>query len=275
MATKHAYTIALAGKGGTGKTTVGGLLVRFLKEHGMTPILAVDADANANLNEVLGLAIHDTLGEAREMMKTDVPAGMTKDLFMEMKVQQALVEAEGFDLIVMGRPEGPGCYCAANSLLSKFIERLVKNYAYLVIDNEAGMEHLSRLTTRDVDLLLVVSDPSRRGIQAARRIYDLVDELGIRVGRRFLLLNQYRDGFPMLANEEMGGFGPDSVATIPEDEFIHKFDLEGKPTMTLPPESKALQAANAVFTKLLIQEFPVVSGPVSATSSPERADSTG
>jgi len=175
MAAKRAFTIALAGKGGTGKTTIGGLLVRFLKEHGMIPILAVDADANANLNEVLGLAIRDTLGEAREMMKTDVPPGMTKDLYMEMKVQQALVEAEGFDLIVMGRPEGPGCYCAANSLLSKFIERLVKNYAYLVIDNEAGMEHLSRLTTRDIDLLLVVSDASRRGIQAARRIYDLVD----------------------------------------------------------------------------------------------------
>jgi CO dehydrogenase maturation factor len=274
MATKRAYTIALAGKGGTGKTTVGGLLVRFLKEHGMTPILAVDADANANFNEVLGLAIHDTLGEAREMMKTEVPAGMTKDLFMEMKVQQALVETEGFDLIVMGRPEGPGCYCAANSLLSKFIERLVNNYAYLVIDNEAGMEHLSRLTTRDVDLLLVVSDPSRRGIQAARRIYDLVDELSIRVGRRCLLVNQYRDGFPVLAKEEMESFGPDSVATIPEDEFIHQFDLEGKPTMTLPPESKALQAANAVFTKLLIQEVPVVTGPVSATRSPERADST-
>jgi CO dehydrogenase maturation factor len=267
MATKHAYTIALAGKGGTGKTTVGGLLVRFLKEHGMTPILAVDADANANLNEVLGLAIHDTLGEAREMMKTDVPAGMTKDLFMEMKVQQALVEAEGFDLIVMGRPEGPGCYCAANSLLSKFIERLVKNYAYLVIDNEAGMEHLSRLTTRDVDLLLVVSDPSR--------LYDLVDELGIRVGRRFLLVNQYRDGSPVLAKEAMESFGPDSVAMIPEDEFIHQFDLEGKPTMTLPRESKALQAANTVFSKLLIQEVPVLSDPVSATSSPERADSTG
>jgi CO dehydrogenase maturation factor len=177
---------------------------------------------------------------------------MTKDLFMEMKVQQALVEAEGFDLIVMGRPEGPGCYCAANSLLSKFIERLVKNYAYLVIDNEAGMEHLSRLTTRDVDLLLVVSDPSRRGIQAARRIYDLVDELGIRVGRRFLLVNQYRDGLPVLSADQMGGFGPDSVATVPEDDLIHRFDLEGKPTMALPPDSKALQAANAIFTRLLM-----------------------
>ena len=253
MAAKRAFTIALAGKGGTGKTTIGGLLVRFLKEHGMIPILAVDADANANLNEVLGLAIRDTLGEAREMMKTDVPPGMTKDLYMEMKVQQALVEAEGFDLIVMGRPEGPGCYCAANSLLSKFIERLVKNYAYLVIDNEAGMEHLSRLTTRDIDLLLVVSDASRRGIQAARRIYDLVDELGIHSGRKFLLINQYREGLPTLITDEMGSFGQDSVATIPEDELIHEFDLQGRPTVQLPWESKALQAANAVFTKLLLR----------------------
>jgi CO dehydrogenase maturation factor len=252
MAAKRAFTIALAGKGGTGKTTIGGLLVRFLKEHGMTPILAVDADANSNLNEVLGVPVRETLGEAREMMKTDVPPGMTKDLYMEMKVQQSLVEAEGFDLIVMGRPEGPGCYCAANSLLSKFIERLVKNYAYLVIDNEAGMEHLSRLTTRDIDLLLVVSDSSRRGVQAARRIYDLVDELGIRSGRKFLLINQYREGLPALIIEEMGSFGLDSVATIPEDELIHQYDLQGRPTTHLPLESKALQAANAVFTKLLM-----------------------
>jgi CO dehydrogenase maturation factor len=251
VATNRAYTIALAGKGGTGKTTVAGLLVRFLKEQGKTPVLAVDADANANLNEVLGLAVHDTLGEARETMRKDVPTGMTKDLYMEMKVQQALVEAEGFDLIVMGRPEGPGCYCAANSLLSKFIEQLVKNYAYLVIDNEAGMEHLSRLTTREIDLLLVVSDPSRRGIQAARRIYHLVDELGIRPGRKFLLINQYREGFPTLVPEEVEGFTPDCIATIPEDELIHQFDLEGKPTVRLPMESKALQACNAVFARLL------------------------
>ena len=275
MTTKRAYTIALAGKGGTGKTTIGGLLVRFLQEHAMTPILAVDADANANFNEVLGLTVHDTLGEAREMMKTDVPTGMTKDMFMEMKVQQALVEAEGLDLIVMGRPEGPGCYCAANSLLSKFIERLIKNYSYLVIDNEAGMEHLSRLTTRDIDLLLLASDPSRRGIETARRISDLVDELGIRVGKKFLLVNQYRDGLPTVISDGIGGFGPESVATIPEDELIHRFDLEGKPTVALPPESKAMQAANAVFTRLLIQEVSVVSGPVSAARLPERADSVG
>ena len=253
MVKKKGYTIAMAGKGGTGKTTLAGLLVRFLKEHEMTPILAVDADANSNLNEVLGLEVGETLGEAREMMKKDVPVGMTKDIFIEMKVEQALVEANGFDLMVMGRPEGPGCYCAANSLLSKFIERMMDNYPYLVVDNEAGMEHFSRLTTKYIDLLLIVSDSSRRGILSARRIYDLVDELNIRVGRKYLLVNQYRDKLEGLVTKETETFGPYSVSTIPEDDLIYQFDLEGKPTVELPPDSVALQAANEVFEKLLIE----------------------
>jgi len=254
MAKKQGYTIALAGKGGTGKTTLAGLLVRFLKEHDMSPILAVDADSNSNLNEVLGLKVEETLGEAREMMKKDVPVGMTKDMWMEMKVEQALVEAKGFDLIVMGRPEGPGCYCAANNLLSAFIERLMNNYPYLVVDNEAGMEHFSRLTTKDIDLLLVVSDSSRRGILSARRIYDLVDELNIRVGRKYLLVNQYRDKLAKLVAKETETFDPNSVSTIPEDDLIYEFDLEGKPTMELPPESVALQAANEIFARLLLEK---------------------
>lgn len=250
MAKNLGYTIAFAGKGGTGKTTLAGMMVRFLKEHQMTPILAVDADSNANFNEVLGLTVEETLGEARELMKKDVPAGMTKDIFMEMKVQQALVEANGFDLVVMGRPEGPGCYCAANNLLSKFIESLMENYAYLVIDNEAGMEHFSRLTTKTIDLLLVASDPSRRGITAARRIYDLVDELGIRVERRFLLLNQYRQGVDRLMAKELATFGSESMGRIPEDGLIQEFDLEGRPIIELPPESAAWQAATEIFSRL-------------------------
>lgn len=254
MVKKQGYTIAMAGKGGTGKTTLAGLLVRFLKEHNMTPILAVDADANTNLNEVLGLEVEETLGEAREMMKKDVPVGMTKDIFMEMKVEQTLVEANGFDLMPMGRPEGPGCYCAANNLLSKFIERMMNNYPYLVVDNEAGMEHFSRLTTKDIDLLLIVSDSSRRGILSARRIYDLVDELGIRVGRKYLLVNQYRDKLESLVAKETQIFDPDSVSTIPEDDLIYQFDLEGKPTIELPAESVALQAINEVFRKLLLEK---------------------
>jgi len=254
MRKEQGYTIALAGKGGTGKTTLAGLLIRFLREHQMSPVLAVDADSNPNLNEVLGLEVEETLGEAREMMKKDVPVGITKDMWMEMKVEQALVEAKGLDLIVMGRPEGPGCYCAANNLLSKFIERLMLNYPYLVVDNEAGMEHFSRLTTKDIDLLLVVSDPSRRGILSARRIYDLVDELNIRVRRKYLLVNQYREKLETLVTKETEIFGSDSVSTIPEDDLIYKFDLEGKPTAELPQESVALQAAHEIFSKLLLQK---------------------
>ena len=149
----------------------------------MRPILAIDADSNSNLNEVLGVSLEETLSDAREMMKTSVPVGMTKDIFMEMKMEQSLVEGKGFDLIAMGRPEGPGCYCAANNLLSSLIDRLMKNYPYLVVDNEAGMEHFSRLTQKDVDLLLLVSDPSRRGLAAACRIAELVRSLPIRVAK--------------------------------------------------------------------------------------------
>ncbi len=168
------YSIALAGKGGTGKTTVAGMLIKYLVKKHKTPVLAVDADSNANLNEVLGLTVSDTVGNAREEMKKgQVPSGMTKDVFISMKLEQAVVEVDGYDLIVMGQPEGQGCYCAANSLLTGFLERLTGNYPYMVMDNEAGMEHISRLTTHDVDLLLLVSDTSRRGLQAAKRIKDL------------------------------------------------------------------------------------------------------
>jgi CO dehydrogenase maturation factor len=177
-----AFSIALAGKGGTGKTTLAGLLIKYLQKKGKTPILAVDADSNANLNEVLGMEVCETLGHAREEMKKgQVPGGMTKDIFMDMKLQQAVVEAKGYDLIVMGQPEGQGCYCAANTLLCGFLEKLTDNYPYIVMDNEAGMEHISRLTTKDVNVLLIVADTSRRAIQAAIRINQLAKGLNIGV----------------------------------------------------------------------------------------------
>jgi len=165
------YSIALAGKGGTGKTTVAGMLIKYLISKDKEPVLAVDADSNANLNEVLGLEMGSTLGQAREEMKMgNVPNGMTKDIFMSMKMEQAIVDSDGFDLVVMGQPEGQGCYCAANTLLTGFLEKLTGNYPYLVMDNEAGMEHISRLTTSNVDILLTIADTSRRGLQAAIRI---------------------------------------------------------------------------------------------------------
>jgi CO dehydrogenase maturation factor len=247
------YTIALAGKGGTGKTTVAGLLIRYMVEKGKKPVLAVDADANANLNEVLGVEAGQTIGDAREEMKKGGLPGMTKDVFMEMRIQESLVEAEGFDLIIMGRPEGQGCYCAANTLLSQFIERLSENYPFLVVDNEAGMEHISRLTTREIDVLLVVSDSSRRGIEAAVRIGALTKELGLKIEKNLVIINQVEKedlsdikGWEILLKEQ----GLTLLGVIPKDDLIYEFDKEGKPTSTLPEQSKARSAAFKLFEDL-------------------------
>jgi CO dehydrogenase maturation factor len=185
--------IGFAGKGGTGKTTMAGFLVKYLVENGKTPVLAVDADANSNLNEVLGMRVDTTLSDAREEMKSAASVGMTKDIFIEMKINEALVEGKGFDLIAMGRPEGPGCYCAANALLTQFLERLVNNYPYIVIDNEAGMEHISRLRAKDIDVLVVVSDPTVRGMQAAFRIVELAESLDLGIKKKYLILNMVRE----------------------------------------------------------------------------------
>jgi CO dehydrogenase maturation factor len=246
------YSIALAGKGGTGKTTTAGLLIKYLLKKNKTPILAVDADCNANLNEVLGVDITDTLGNAREEMKKgDVPSGMTKDIFMEMKLEEALVESEGYDLVVMGQPEGAGCYCAANTLLTNFLERLSDQYPYIVMDNEAGMEHISRLTTKDVDILLIVSDPSRRGIQAAVRIEALARSLKIVVGKSYVLINQAREALPEPAMEMINKANLELIGTIPEDDMIYDFDFNGRPTIEMPEDSKSVKAAFEIFDKIV------------------------
>jgi CO dehydrogenase maturation factor len=245
------YSIGLAGKGGTGKTTIAGFLIKYLVEKEKTPILAVDADANANLNEVLGLEVRETLGDAREDMKKGVSSGMTKDVFMEMKLQEAVVESPGFDLIVMGRPEGAGCYCAANSLLTQYLEKLIDNYAYVVMDNEAGMEHISRLTTKDVDLLLVVSDPTRRGIQAAARIVELTNSLGLNIARRLLIVNQSRQGQSEAVEEAVKKYNLDLIGIVPEDPDVREFDLNGRPTIELGNENRAVKALYEIFERII------------------------
>lgn len=245
------YSIALAGKGGTGKTTVAGLLIKYLLDRGKVPVLAVDADSNANLNEVLGLTVRETLGEAREEMKRGVATGMTKDVFMQMKLEQAVVETKGVDLVVMGRPEGPGCYCAANTLLTNYLDRLIRNYAYVVIDNEAGMEHMSRLTTNNINLLLVISDPTRRGIQAASRIFELVTELSLNIDRRALIVNQAREDQMQTIRHAVAERRLELSGIIPEDGQIRHFDLAGRPTIQLGSDSKAVSAAVAIFERLL------------------------
>jgi CO dehydrogenase maturation factor len=247
-----AFSIALAGKGGTGKTTLAGLLVKYLLHHHKQPVLAVDADSNSNLNEVLGVPVSDTLGNAREEMKKgQVPSGMTKDVFMSMKLEQAVAESEGFDLISMGRPEGSGCYCAANSLLTGFLEKLVGNYPYIVMDNEAGMEHVSRLTTKNVDVLLLVADPSRRGLQAALRIDALARELNIGVGKSRLVINQAKEPPSREALELIAQAGVELAGTVPDDPAVYDHDFRGVPTIRMPADSPSVRAAFAIFDTIV------------------------
>jgi CO dehydrogenase maturation factor len=170
---------------------------------------------------------------------------------MSMKLEQAVVEADGFDLVVMGQPEGAGCYCAANTLLTGFLERLTGNYPYVVMDNEAGMEHISRLTTRNVDILLIVSDSSRRGLQSAVRIDALARELNIGVGRSLLVVNQLQDPLPEAALQIIRDGGLTLAGTVPADDAIYAFDLAGRPTIELPPDNRALSAAYAIFEKIV------------------------
>jgi CO dehydrogenase maturation factor len=246
------YSIALAGKGGTGKTTMAGMLIKYLLKKNKTPILAVDADCNTNLNEVLGVEITHTLGNAREEMKKgDVPSGMTKDVFMEMRLEEAVVEAQGFDLIVMGQPEGAGCYCAANTLLTNYLERLSGNYPYIVMDNEAGMEHISRLTTNNVNILLIVSDSSRRGLLAAVRIDELARCLKIVVDKSYVLINQAREAPSQQAMEMIKKAKLELIGTVPEDDLIYDYDFKGRPTIELPEDSKSVKAAFEIFDKIV------------------------
>jgi len=227
------------------------MIIRFLLDKGKGPILAVDADSNSNLNEVLGVKIRSTIGEARETMKKDVPVGMTKDIWFEYKVQEALTEARGFDLIAMGRPEGPGCYCAANTLARKCLDLLTGNYQYIVIDNEAGMEHFSRLTTRDVDLLFILSDSSQRGILTASRIRDLIHELDLRIVREVLVINRVQGISGSEIYEEVKKQHLELGGVLPMDEEVYRYDSEGKPTFQLPLESKAVQSARRIFEKYI------------------------
>ena len=245
------FTIAVSGKGGTGKTTFAGMIIRHLLDKGKGPILAVDADANSNLNEVLGVKLSATIGDAREIMKKDVPVGMTKDIWFEYKVQEALIESKGFDLIAMGRPEGAGCYCAANTLARKCLDLLTGNYQYIVIDNEAGMEHFSRLTTRDVDLLFVLTDSSRRGLLTASRIRDLIHALDLHIKQEAIVINRVEGELDPEILKDLKKQNLTLAGVLPVDEEIYRYDLEGKPTVQLPARSKAVQAAQKIFDQYI------------------------
>ncbi len=251
------YSIAVAGKGGTGKTSIASLVIRYLKQNSAGPILAVDADPNANLGEGLGLGVPRTVGAIIHSFneeKINIPAGMTKEAHLEYQLNGAMTEAKGLDMVTMGRGEGPDCYCYPNTVLRKFIDTLAGNYAYVVMDNEAGMEHLSRRTTEKVDELLLISDHSIKGVRTIARIRDLVAELKLTVKRISVMVNFVSDGLDPAVTEELARLGIELAATIPWDEAVREYDLKQKSLLDLPDTSPAVVAVNHLMTRLLSEK---------------------
>ncbi len=251
-----AYTIALAGKGGVGKTTVTGMLVKYLAAKTKSVILAVDADANSNLNEVLGVEIEATLGEIREKLENNeskqvVPPGVDKAAWTELQLSGALSEGDDFDLLVMGRTQGKGCYCFVNGLLTTQIQRYTNNYKYIVVDNEAGLEHLSRGLLPKVDMLILVSDSSRRGVQAAGRIYELAKSLDIGAKDIKLIINRAPGGVaPQGALDEAANFGLEVLGVLPQNDEIFELDGEGKPTADVSMDNEFKKTLYGLLDKL-------------------------
>jgi len=250
-------SIAVAGKGGTGKTSVTSLVIRYLLKNDLGTVLAVDADPNSNLAENLGLEVRQTVGRILNEFqgeKLHIPAGTTKEAYLEYQLNVAITESKGLDLITMGRGEGPECYCYPNVVIRKLIDDWSKNYAYVVMDNEAGLEHLSRRTTQNVDELLMVSDHSVKGLRAVARVRDLVAELKLAVKRESVIINQVPGEIDPLLTEEMERLGIVPAAIIPVDEDLKRYDLEQKPLFNLPDTSRAVTAVNDLMDKLLKTE---------------------
>ena len=246
MATPH--TIAVAGKGGVGKTTTCGMLIDYLCGKKDGPVLVVDADANANLNEVLGVDVETSLGQIREEMaqaelKGTLPAGMTKADYADFKFSSAIIEEDDFDMLVMGRTQGKGCYCFVNGVLKTQVDKYAKNYSYIVMDNEAGLEHVARGTLPKVDTMLLISDCSRRGIQAAARVAELVREMELQPTKMGLIVNRAPEGqLDAGILEEIAKHGLELLGVLPQDESVYRCDCDGEPSAKLP-DSNPVKAA--------------------------------
>ena len=252
------HVIAVAGKGGVGKTTLCGLLIQYLCESGKKPVLAVDADANSNLNEVLGVKTEITLGELREEIERagvdsryQIPAGITKQDYLEMRLADAITEEDDYDLMVMGRTQGQGCYCFVNGLVQTQIQRLQSHYPYIVVDNEAGMEHISRGILPTMQTAILVSDCSRRGVQAAGRIARLVEELNFKPQKMGLIVNRAPEGrLDAGTMEEIQKQNLELLGVIPHDDMVYRFDCDGRPTIQLPADSPVRSALKEIVEKL-------------------------
>ena len=248
MTTKP-FTIAVSGKGGTGKTTVSSLLVRAFIDLGETPVLAVDADPNANLHEALGISVHETLGSMREeAFSRKIPPGMNRHDYVRYRFRQALVEAEGFDLVAMGRPEGSGCYCFANDLLSECMVQLERDYRFIILDSEAGMEHIARGTIGKPDLLLIVSDPGARALRTIARIRDIATQLGLEEEKIRVIFNRFKTGS---APVDFGTERP--FAIIPDDPAVEQADLAATPVSRIPYNSPSRIAVRELAEKIRLQ----------------------
>ena len=249
-------TIAVAGKGGVGKTTTCGMMIDYLCSKGTGPVLVVDADANSNLNEVLGVEVETSLGEIREEMaraemKGTIPAGMTKADYAEFKFNSALIEEDDFDMLVMGRTQGKGCYCYVNGVLKTQVDKYAKNYKYIVMDNEAGLEHVARGTLPHVDIMLLISDCSRRGIQAVGRVAQMVEELELKPGKMGLIVNRTPGGvLDAGILEEIEKQGLTLFGVLPHDEEIYRCDCAGEPSAKLPATNAVKQALKKVLQSI-------------------------
>ena len=250
------HTIAVAGKGGVGKTTTCGMIIDYLCKKKQGPVLVVDADANANLNEVLGVELETSLGQIREEMaqaelKGTVPKSMTKAEYAEMKFGDALIEEDDFDMLVMGRTQGEGCYCFVNGMLKRQMDKYVPNYSYVVMDNEAGLEHIARGTLPHVDTMLLISDCSRRGIQAVARIADMIGELELKPGRMGLIVNRAPNGVledGVLA--EIQKHNLELLGVLPQDDAVYRCDCNGEPSARLPQDNPVKTALRSILGKL-------------------------
>lgn len=247
--------IAVAGKGGTGKTTFTALLIRYLISRNKGPILAVDADPNANLDEALGLSVEQTISELLANTKNPgaIPFGMTQETYIEYQLQASLVESQNVDMLVMGGPEGPGCYCFPNNLLRKYMDTLGKNYNYVVMDNEAGLEHISRRVSDDIDHMFVISDTSARSVRSAGRVHQLVQSLKASVRNIYLVLTKSQEAADIdELKAEIEKTGLTVIGVIPFDPEVARFDLIGRALFDLPENSQAVQAVKTICEKIQI-----------------------
>ena len=250
------HTIAVAGKGGVGKTTTCGMLIDYLCKKKNGPVLVVDADANANLNEVLGVEVDTSLGQIREEMaqaelKGTIPAGMTKADYAEFKFNSALIEDDDFDMLVMGRTQGKGCYCYVNGVLKSQVDKYAKNYSYIVMDNEAGLEHVARGTLPHVDTMLLISDCSRRGVQAVARIAEMIDEMGLNPGQMGLIVNRAPGGvLDDGIKAEIEKHGLKLFGVLPQDEAVYHCDCNGEPSAKLPENDPMKTALRGIMQSI-------------------------